>query len=847
MNGSWGREERPRAAQYAGVQPGLRAAGPRKRAKRPLVETLESRQLLTPVYPLTNTSPTAVTNVLVGQPISTNNLLTFTVDNPTPPDATAVAPNSPSPVLSQFTWGDPGTGSTNNPAQIVAGSSGWVTEQPWGYDEQVATGQWSINGTHTFTQPGTYLVQGTVTMTGNPAYDGETILVYTQVHVSTITPPTVSLSFNPDSPTMGETFKLEATVTNNDPNTLTLPVNYTYSLEPKAVLASNSVDGGNSVGKGSLNPPLTVRPGGTTIVDLADFNFNWQWIPPQDMNVGAASSFLKNFLDYNGPGNPTGTNLPSLTTIDLFKDGPVMMGLLKQTPTVIGYLDTLINAILSAASTLGSAVTSQTLDVTASVPYDPQGNAVTAQTQTTIQVPSWKKAHLVAFTTLDNESGVALSGGVGLMLVPGGQLAALGFIAAGIGMLLEAQVQYQQALDPPDPDYQTVPTIAALDSPAIDALVAQQPQEAGYFKALLAMLADDDAEAQAYNKAQGAQQAGDAGWQARQLAAAAGFDADAEAQLTLVAGLQPAMPALPSNIDSSLMQAGWSATNIAAFHQFVAQQTTPNSSGLSPSQSNWQAALQASQTIESQDLAAAVSAQTSGLNQSVTPVSANDAQTLSTDLAAIKTALASGDPTGKEVPAIEAFQSEAISVALATNNLAAVQPDLDAAAQSLALDQQQVIGAHPTGVADPTPNTPAAPVTPTPPSAASTAGPIVSNVAVRTARRRIAAIIISFNVPIAGTPAGSVANYGVHLLNRGRRQKNGVHQTDVGLAVAISAATYDPSGPSVTLTLRKPLRSNQGLQLSVNGGSGGVTDQAGNPLNSPASGAPGNSFVYNLS
>jgi hypothetical protein len=64
--------------------------------------------------------------------------------------------------------------------------------------------------------------------------------------------------------------------------------------------------------------------------------------------------------------------------------------------------------------------------------------------------------------------------------------------------------------------------------------------------------------------------------------------------------------------------------------------------------------------------------------------------------------------------------------------------------------------------------------------------------------------------------------------------------------VGITSAAYDVSTQSVTLALSTPLRSSQMFQLVVNGGSGGVTDQAGRPLNSAAAGAPGSNFVYNV-
>jgi hypothetical protein len=225
MNGSWGREGRPRAASYVGVRPGLRADVSRTRSQRPAVEMLEARRLLTPTYPLTSTTPpVTLISTFVGQPISTDQLLTFTVDNPVPPDATAVPPNTPSPVLSDFTWGNPSTGTTTVTPEITAGDPGWVTSEPDNISTQISTGNWFIHGSHTYTQPGTYLVQATVTMTGNPAYDGETITLSASVKVAPIPPPTISLSFSDPAPVKGQTFTLDATVTNNAPFSMTLPI-----------------------------------------------------------------------------------------------------------------------------------------------------------------------------------------------------------------------------------------------------------------------------------------------------------------------------------------------------------------------------------------------------------------------------------------------------------------------------------------------------------------------------------------------------------------------------------------------------------------------------------------------
>ena len=108
------------------------------------------------------------------------------------------------------------------------------------------------------------------------------------------------------------------------------------------------------------------------------------------------------------------------------------------------------------------------------------------------------------------------------------------------------------------------------------------------------------------------------------------------------------------------------------------------------------------------------------------------------------------------------------------------------------------------------------------------------------------AIIVKFSDPVAGASAGNPASYGVNLMSVLRRTKRGARQLSVGRAVGISAATYDPSTQSVTLSLSTPLRANQMFQLRVKGTAGAITDTAGNPLNSPSQGTPGSDFVYNM-
>jgi hypothetical protein len=128
--------------------------------------------------------------------------------------------------------------------------------------------------------------------------------------------------------------------------------------------------------------------------------------------------------------------------------------------------------------------------------------------------------------------------------------------------------------------------------------------------------------------------------------------------------------------------------------------------------------------------------------------------------------------------------------------------------------------------------------------AADTVGPKVSGVTLQTAGRKINGAVIHFNESLAMSSASNSANYAVNLLTPGRRMKHGLRQFKVGRSVGVSSVQYDTSAHTVTLAFGSPLRGNPMFQLKVNGGSGGINDQAGNPLNSPSKGAPGSDYVF---
>jgi hypothetical protein len=121
----------------------------------------------------------------------------------------------------------------------------------------------------------------------------------------------------------------------------------------------------------------------------------------------------------------------------------------------------------------------------------------------------------------------------------------------------------------------------------------------------------------------------------------------------------------------------------------------------------------------------------------------------------------------------------------------------------------------------------------------------VQSLSLKTTRHKITAVIVRFSGEMDAASAGNVANYAVHLLTS-HRSKHGTRMTSLSRAVGVSSATYDPSSQSVTLQLGAALRPTQMFQVAANGGSGGLTDGSGNPLNGQGPQSSGSNFVYNV-
>ena len=681
----------------------------------------------------------------------------------------------------------------------------------------------------------------------------------------TPTPPTVKILTSPSSPIKGQPFTISLAVTNNDP----VPQKYATTwaeafappLQPDA--SQDGATTGPEVDKqGTLSIGL-VQPGQTNTVTApipGSFTHTWDWIPKNQPLLAettgkaiqkALKAYANQWLQESYIQRAAG-NIMDLTLQTLF---------VNQSSTITSQIKKLLVPVQS--------IPTATSTFTATVYSDDSGtpHAESTPVQPTPITISVSPEHInnfnIAMNTLaDAESHFADATSYSAFTDPTRFEAD---IMGAIGEVLTAGLAYQSAVDPPDPNYTTIAAPAAISVPEVESMPSGPAKD--YALASLQYLSLRTAQSTAQNRADGAAAAGDVTWQAKQLLAAASDGLAAAAVENQLPGLyalaNPTTSGAPAPVDPAvyysnnglpavatqlLTQFGWTADQITALTDALIQRGQVSEDGPQLVE-EYDKVVAATALVSSQDeLAQAIQLQVSGLGQPVSSLTPQQSQDLNADAQTVQNALTQSTTPDAAGAAIQAYYQKVLDLAATTNNLSALQPALNASQSALEqleatrtdagpaltlIDNSANGGTSNGGTSNTIP--------------ASTAGPIVSKVEVRTVRHRISTIIITFNKPVASMSAGTTSNYGVHLQTRGGRTKNGVHQAaTLGRAVAISSVTYDPSGPSVTLALRKPLPSNQVFQLSVNGGTGGVTDQAGNPLNRPASGGPGTSFVDTL-
>jgi hypothetical protein len=266
-----------------------------------------------------------------------------------------------------------------------------------------------------------------------------------------------------------------------------------------------------------------------------------------------------------------------------------------------------------------------------------------------------------------------------------------------------AATAYDQAVDPPDADYKTPPVPRLINVPELDALPDSPTKDASLISLQIESLTT--AAATATNRAAGADLAGDAAWQARQLAAAAGFMGQAsalEARLTVLEGqIAPGLTAnvaahaaevaayvsrngLPASGEKILAEVGFTPAQVANITASVAglppeafddTTLTVDAMGLLSLTTN---------ALGSERLAQAAQVRVDKLGQMARDLNVAERQGLDADWAKVQSFMGGRDASDAFLTAVSQYMTDIGRLAEATNNSAALQADSDQARSALA-------------------------------------------------------------------------------------------------------------------------------------------------------------------
>ena len=671
-------------------------------------------------WPLLDISSGKPIEAIAGQPVSLpNDALAFTGET----DQNflgASGPNPSTPIIRAFTWNDPkgADGSTS----IWTDDDGWTNKND--LEIRVGTGHFHVVAGHTYMVPGTYKVTATIGFSGALAGLGnDPLIIQATVHVNPVPQPTITLSFSNPSPKMGDTFSLLATITNPGDVEGNYSGNYTYQLQTRSSMPDDAY------GTGAYS--VTVPAHSSKTITLHTYNYVWNWIPHRDWFAGVLEQIQGDTSTLTNPDDPS---FVSQSGVAVFKQlGAIAddssklawkaasLGS-KLASRAAGVLTGLVNAADAAARAAGAtsqAVMDQGLIADATIGPAGSNPTANAHASTEIDVPASKKADLAGFIAADTTAALLFPAAIPLLLT--GQFpVAIVDMQLGVVAMLAAETCYGQALDPPDSYYQLLPTATFADGATPDT----SPYTSGAPEAVrltLTAALDQGAAAIAINRSQGADAAGDAGWKAKQLAAAAGFDADAAATLARLVTLAPtSTPASVQLSDSNaavLAANGFTPDQIDGLRKELATAASPTADGRNPLSATFQSFVSADLALAKGALADSVAAEP---GSTPTSPSAADLSALAASKASITSALAAGDPAGSLLPTIAAYRSRSLSIALVTHNLTALQLDLDAADAFLTKDLSLIVAAQPPL------RHPAPPVTPpvTPPAIPQVVPPV---------------------------------------------------------------------------------------------------------------------------
>ncbi|MGO9809857.1 MAG: putative Ig domain-containing protein [Isosphaeraceae bacterium] len=515
-------------------------------------------------------------------------------------------------------------------------------------------------------------------------------------------PPTVAITVSPDAPQKGLPYEVTVKVTNNAPLKLDYKIDWRELFQDPADLRDAAT--GNTTGPetdgydiGTLgfkeSRPATPIP--------IPFVTTWDWIDKTNPITGSSDKVLNDALEK--------------VTKEIAKD--ILKNLDKNASEAVSFILNEYKALnvlygTRSASLLFDARVESTVTYTPPSPgFDP-----TSELALQLSVPDGLTKTYQLYLLNKTTSDLSLTEALTLLKkpTPANVASATPLLTIGVAARVEAAKLYDQAVDPPDPNYTTLATPVVPVIPEVDELPDGIPKQLA--QAALEEESFIDAAATSQNRAAGAAQASNAVWESRQYAAAA-------ADFASAAALEPRISALLAAVEDSA--AGLPAASPADVTSFLDANGLPQPMGdlfsrlgLTTSQINnvFQDLTQSgpdqftdpqlgtgmleiasilTASLGQDDLNQAVALDTGSLGMTARALSGSEQQTLGSDQEAIQVALTGHSSPSDLSQLMTKFALDVNQVALSTNNLAALQTALGFSVASIVQAQQGVTDLQP--------------------------------------------------------------------------------------------------------------------------------------------------------
>ena len=561
-----------------------------------------------------------------------------------------------------------------------------------------------------------------------------------------------------------EPFTVEVTVTNNDSVPQSFHITWQGAANPAGAGLTPGFTLPQDIDTGPIGPDSSA-----TFVSPTYF-YHWDWVPAQNPLTTDPTTYEK-------------VTSAAKAAIDPFVDMVLEQiekahGLLEDSLGVLSmvadFVATKLPDILSLYEVRNPTIE---LDYTAvlSSTGAPGGSATD---RVILQAPSDKKT-LLAGSVLCNVLTPDIP-----KSVPAFDLST--YIVQTITMLMDdvSNLEYGEAYDATDSDYTTLVEPSVKSIPVLSN--APESPLKDFALSLDSLDSLEQAEATSRNRAQGAAAAGDLLWETRQLFAAAGFGLQAAFLETQMVGLGAQLAAIGGLTDPS-------------------------------SDENALQLLAANSLVEAQaELTTATQISVGSLHQPVLPLSTAMQQSLSAAQVGIQQGYSQSMPLGTLFTETQSYITQVLALINMTNNLPALQNDLDFGLGSLVLIQlspslslpfvngPEVVALHRLGIhAQPT------------------------------------QITLTFNEGVIQSGAENVANY--RIIAACADGQFGPHDART---IRIKSAVYNPATDTVTLTPVHRLNWHRRYEIKVNGSSPtGLTDLFGNLLDGARNGKTGSDYV----